>query len=445
MIEGLTENPGDRAGVFLVGAGHAEGALARRVDDFGVIDTEAVGDGGIQIVEGDWIFSHGPGVFVRLTVDQPTFDSTAREEAGEGSGMVASSVTMFFLDLRRPSEFGTEDDEGGVQQTSFLEIRDERAVGRVEQLAAGLHRGEVVVVGVPAAESNFDEAHAMFDESPGEETALPEGIPTVAVPENGAFLGEVKGGQIFALHDAHRFVEQSSEVFGIGRGIFAVEALVDDIGKTQTSFEVLFADGGMPAGSFESLLGIRHDRWRKFGTHPAGADHVGGAVHRDVSGEGVVLRALQTRDPTADCGVDDCSELTVALVKEVAGLVVVSLFRLHRVDRANLPHDLGSPGEVAGDLQPVCGGGDSLDGALDILAGLEVEGVDVAHPSRHVEEDDIGGSARSFRRSLITEGLGGERSSEHGGEAHAEESAGSIPEKFTTRVFTVEVEKWWVH
>jgi hypothetical protein len=46
---------------------------------------------------------------------------------------------------------------------------------------------------------------------------------------------------------------------------------------------------------------------------------------------------------------------------------------------------------------------------------------------------------------LITEGLGGEGSSEHGGETYPEESVGNIPEKFATGEFTVEVERWWGH
>lgn len=257
-----------------------------------------------------------------------------------------------------------------------------------------MHGGEIIVVGVPAAESDFGEAHAMFDESAGEEAALSEGAPAVAISECGGFFSEVEGGEVFALHDAHGFVEEGSKVLGIGRGVFAVEALVDGIGEAETSFEVFFADGGMPAGSFQSFFGICDDGGRKFGTHPAGSDHVGGAVDGDVSGEGGVLGAFQSVDPTPDGGVDDGAELLVSFMEDVAGLVVVSLLRLHGVDRADFPHDLCGSGEVAGDLESVRSGGDSLDGTLNILAGFEVEGVEVAHPSGHVEEDDIGGATR---------------------------------------------------
>jgi len=43
----LAEDLDDRTSVFLIGAGHAEGAVAGGVDDLGVIKAEAVGDGGV--------------------------------------------------------------------------------------------------------------------------------------------------------------------------------------------------------------------------------------------------------------------------------------------------------------------------------------------------------------------------------------------------------------
>mgnify|MGYP001306951339 CR=1 len=46
-MQDLAEDLDDRTSVFLIGAGHAEGAVAGGVDDFGVIEAEAVGDGGI--------------------------------------------------------------------------------------------------------------------------------------------------------------------------------------------------------------------------------------------------------------------------------------------------------------------------------------------------------------------------------------------------------------
>ena len=47
LLLALTKDLGDGTGVFLIGAGHAEGAVAGGVDDLGVIKAEAVGDGGV--------------------------------------------------------------------------------------------------------------------------------------------------------------------------------------------------------------------------------------------------------------------------------------------------------------------------------------------------------------------------------------------------------------
>jgi len=159
-------------------------------------------------------------------------------------------------------------------------------------VAVALHGGEVVVVGVPAAEGDLDEAHAVLDESAGEEAALSKRMTAVLVSEGGAFFGEVEGGEVFALHDADGFVEEGAKVLGIGGGIFAVETLVDGVGEAETSFKIFFADGGMSGGSFQSLFGIGHDGGSEFGPHPAGSDHVGGAIDGDVSREGGVLGPL---------------------------------------------------------------------------------------------------------------------------------------------------------
>ena len=66
-------------------------------------------------MEGDGVFGDGAGVFVCFAVDLAAFHSAAGEEAGEGSGVVASAIAMFFLDVRGSAEFGAEDDEGRVE------------------------------------------------------------------------------------------------------------------------------------------------------------------------------------------------------------------------------------------------------------------------------------------------------------------------------------------
>lgn len=61
-------------------------------------------------MEGDGVFGDSAGVFVGFAVDLSAFDAAAGEEAGEGPGVVAAAVAMFFLDLGGAAEFGAEDD-----------------------------------------------------------------------------------------------------------------------------------------------------------------------------------------------------------------------------------------------------------------------------------------------------------------------------------------------
>ena len=90
-----------------------------------MIDTEAVCDGGIQLVEGDGILDHLPGVFVSLSVCHPAFHSASGEEAGKRPGVVASSVAMLFLNLWRPAKFRRQNDKSRFQQPPLFEVGNE--------------------------------------------------------------------------------------------------------------------------------------------------------------------------------------------------------------------------------------------------------------------------------------------------------------------------------
>ena len=112
-----------------------------------------------------------------------------------------------------------------------------------------MHSGEVVVVGIPLSEGDLDKSHAVFNESSGKKTTLSEGMTTVSISKSRLLLGQIEGGEIFALHDAHRFIEESFEIFGIRRGILLMEALVHGIRETQPAFKILFTHGRVSTGS----------------------------------------------------------------------------------------------------------------------------------------------------------------------------------------------------
>lgn len=362
-------------------------------------------------MEGDGIFNDGAGVLVGFSVGDTTLNAAAGEEIGEGTGVVAPAIAVFFLDLRGTAEFRGEDDECGVQKSAFFEVIDESGVGGVEELAASLHAGEVVVMGVPFAKGHFDETNTILDEAAREKTALSEGVTAITVAEGRGFFGEVEGGEVFAFHNADGFVEKGAEVLSVGGRVFAMEALVDGVGEVETSLKILFVDGRVSGSSFKSFFRVGDDGGSEFCSQPSGTNHIGRAVDGDVARKGFIVSALEPSDPASEGGVDDSAELIVAFVKEVTRLVVISLLRLHRVNGANFAHDFGGLRKVARDLQSLGRSRDPFDGTLDILAWFEVEGVEMAHPAGHVEEDDVGGGAGFWSSAFLAEGLGGETSS----------------------------------
>ena len=85
---------------------------------------------------------------------------------------------------------------------------------------------------------------------------------------------------------------------------------------------------------------------------------------------------------------------------------MITLLRLHRVNGANLLHDLCRFRKVIGNLKPLGRCRDPFDRALNILTGFQIKGIDVAHPTSHVEKNNVGRRLRSFRGNFIAESLG---------------------------------------
>ena len=76
---------------------------------------------------------------------------------------------------------------------------------------------------------------------------------------------------------------------------------------------------------------------------------------------------------------------------------------------------------------------------LDVLTRFKIEGIDVTHPARHVQKNDMGCRLRFFHAEFFTESPGGKASSEHGGKTDPKEATGSIAKEFTAGEFVVEV------
>jgi hypothetical protein len=82
---------------------------------------------------------------------------------------------------------------------------------------------------------------------------------------------------------------------------------------------------------------------------------------------------------------------------------------------------------------------------LNILTGFQIKGIDVAHPTSHVEKNNVGRRLRSFRGNFIAESLGSKAPSYHRSKADPEESLGGVSKEFATREFVAQVLRREVH
>ena len=140
--------------------------------------------------------------------------------------------------------------------------------------------------------------------------------------------------------------------------------------------------------------------------------------------------------------MNDGAQLIVALMEKIAGLIVIALLRLHRLNGANIPHHLCCRGKIARDLKSVGSRRNSFHRSLNFLTGLEVEGIEVTHAACHIEEDDIGGRIFPLCRYFLTKGLRSQASSKHGCQTDTKKLAGGITKKFTTGEFVAKVGSW---
>ena len=101
-------------------------------------------------------------------------------------------ATARAVEPRRPAELAPDDHQHAVGQPPVVEVFDQRRHGGVERrdlLAAALgDRG--VVVPVPLGDR--DERHARLDQPAGQQAALADPGPAVAVAEPGVLAREVE-------------------------------------------------------------------------------------------------------------------------------------------------------------------------------------------------------------------------------------------------------------
>jgi len=212
-------------------------------------------------------------------------------------GEVVATVLVFADDFGRAAEFGAEDDERVVEHPAAVEVLEEGGEPVVEVFGASWDGGEVIVVSVPAAEGDLDEADPVFDETAGEETALAEAGFAVEFLHFGWFLGDVEAFEVFAAHEAEGVGVEIVVLADGGIIDERVELLVHGVGEFEPFFEIGFADGVGAHAVLETLTGFADGDAGVFGSHEAAGGLVGVGTDGDVAGEVGIAFPGETDDP----------------------------------------------------------------------------------------------------------------------------------------------------
>ena len=111
--------------------GEAEVSALGAVGEFFVVEAEEVEDGGVEVVDVDFVFDGVEAEFVGFSVGEAAFDAASGEDHGEGVGVVVSAVVAELVH-GGAAEFAAPDDEGFVEHAALFEVGDEGGAGLVD-------------------------------------------------------------------------------------------------------------------------------------------------------------------------------------------------------------------------------------------------------------------------------------------------------------------------
>ena len=121
-------------------------------------------------------------------------------------------ATLVGIDHRSSTEFSHPDHQRRLQQSTQLQILQQRPPSGIEDRTETLDRVEVVLVSVPAQlrlaidsiEGHLDKRHTTFNQPPGQQAPLAEPVATITVPEPRCFVIKIKSSDRLGPHHSHR-------------------------------------------------------------------------------------------------------------------------------------------------------------------------------------------------------------------------------------------------
>lgn len=211
----LTEQPIDG---FPVDVGQPMVAALEFEGHFSVIDSQAMQQGGIQIVHMDCVSDNVVAVLVRFTETGACPDPATGHPDGEAARVVVSSIILgrqFALAVNGAAKFAAPYDQRVVEQAPLLEISDQGRRGPVG--IATLNRNLVgkLCMLIPASMKQLDESHVTFSQTARQQTVESKrtGLPRLRAVQIKCVLRLVRDiGQLWhrALHPVGHFVLRNS-------------------------------------------------------------------------------------------------------------------------------------------------------------------------------------------------------------------------------------------
>ena len=137
-----------------------------------VVDTHAVQDSGVHLVEVNGVLRNVVAEVISRSVAHACLDTSAGHPHAEVAGVVVTAVVLpcqFALAIGSTPEFTAENNQRVLQHAPLLEILDQGG-GRLIHIKALVldFLGQVAVL-VPAAVENLHDAHPALNQSPGQD------------------------------------------------------------------------------------------------------------------------------------------------------------------------------------------------------------------------------------------------------------------------------------
>src|ERR1700733_10560350 len=136
------------------GAGQLLIQSLKLVSELVVVDPQAMQEGCVEVPDRHWIFHHVVAVLIRLPIGDAGFHAATCHPGGEATRMVVPAIVIWrkpALAIDRAAKFASPNDQRIVQQTTLLQVGDQRVGGAVGFLAQNGQYPGYIRVDIPPA------------------------------------------------------------------------------------------------------------------------------------------------------------------------------------------------------------------------------------------------------------------------------------------------------